>query len=113
MFTITMQFYIKKNCWSSSCDVPEMNPTSNCEVLGSMPGLAQWLRILSCHALWWSRTRLRSCIAVAVVQAGTCSSNSTPSLGTAICHRSGPRKQEEEEEEGEEEEEMSKNPKKK
>ena len=26
------------------------------------------------------------CIAVAVVEAGSCSSNSTPSLGTSICH---------------------------
>jgi len=29
--------------------------------------------------------RLGSCVAVAVVQAGGCSSHSTPSLGTSIC----------------------------
>ena len=33
-----------------------------------------------------------SCAAVALVYAGSYSSNSTPSLGTSICRRSGPRK---------------------
>ena len=35
----------------------------------------------------WCRlqTRLRSGVAVAVVQTGSCSSNSTPSLGTSTC----------------------------
>ena len=36
--------------------------------------------------------RLRSCVAVAVVQAGSCSSNLTPSLGTSICLMCGPKK---------------------
>ena len=36
--------------------------------------------------------RLGSCIVVAVVQAGCFSSNSTPSLGTSICCRCGPKK---------------------
>ena len=47
------------------------------------------LRIRHCHELWcgW-QTRLGSRIAVALVQA----SDSTPSLGTSICHRSNPRK---------------------
>ena len=31
-------------------------------------------------------------MAVAVVQAGSCSSNATPSLGTSICLRCGPKK---------------------
>ena len=35
---------------------------------------------------------LRSHIAVAVVQAGSYSSNWTPSLGTSICLRCGPKK---------------------
>ena len=35
---------------------------------------------------------LRSGIAKAVVQAGSCSSDLTPSLGTAICCRYGPKK---------------------
>ena len=36
--------------------------------------------------------QLRSHIAVAVVQAGACTSSSTPSLGTSICHRCSPKK---------------------
>ena len=36
--------------------------------------------------------RLGSFIAVALVSASSCSSNSTPSLGTSICHRCGPKK---------------------
>ena len=31
-------------------------------------------------------------VAVAVVEASSCSSNWTPSLGTYICHGSGPKK---------------------
>ena len=29
-----------------------MNPTSICEVVGLIPGLAQWVRILCCCELW-------------------------------------------------------------
>ena len=36
--------------------------------------------------------RLRSGIAVAVVVACSCTTNSTPSLGTSICHRYSPKK---------------------
>ena len=39
------------------------------------------------------KTRLRSGVAVAVVLAGNCSSNLTPSLGTSICLGCGPKKQ--------------------
>ena len=35
---------------------------------------------------------LRSGVAVALVQAGSCSSNLTPCLGTYICCRCGPKK---------------------
>ena len=45
------------------------------------------------HELWCrSQTQLGSCMAVAVVQAGSCSSDSTPSLGTSVCHGCGPKK---------------------
>ena len=51
------------------------------------------LRIWHCHKLWCRlQMRLGSCIAVAVAQASSCSSNSTPSLGTSICHRCAPKK---------------------
>ena len=36
--------------------------------------------------------QLRSGVAVAVVWAGGCSSNSAPSLGTSVCHRCRPQK---------------------
>ena len=39
-----------------------------------------------------SHSRLGSCIAVGVAQAGSCSSHSTPSLGTSICLGGGPKK---------------------
>ena len=56
------------------------------------------LALLSGLEIWhypelWSRsnTWLRSCIAVAVVQAGNCSSDLTPSLGTSTCFGYSPK----------------------
>ena len=47
-----------------------------------------------CHELWCrSQMWLKSPVAVAVVSAGSCSSNSAPSLGTSMCRRCGPKKQ--------------------
>ena len=44
------------------------NPTRIHEFVGSIPGLAQWLRVLCYRELWCRlQTRLRSRIAVAVV----------------------------------------------
>ena len=40
-----------------------------------------------------SQIRLESCIAVAVAQAGSCSSDSTSSLGTSICHGCSPKRE--------------------
>ena len=46
------------------------------------------LRIQHCQELWFRlKSQFRSCIAVAVVWADSCSSDLTPSLGTSICHR--------------------------
>ena len=50
------------------------------------------LRIQCCHELWCrSQMWFGSHVAVAVVQAGSYSSNSIPSLGTSICLRYGPK----------------------
>ena len=57
--------------------------------LASLSGI----RVQHCSELWcrWL-TRLGPGVAVAVVQASGYSSDSTPSLGTSICHRCGPKK---------------------
>ena len=64
--------------------------------------MAQWKRIqLGTRRLWVRslatlsglQTQLGSCVvAVAVVQADSCSSDLTPSLGTSVCHECSPRK---------------------
>ena len=80
--------------WSFHHGTVEMNPTRNHTVAGSTPSLAQWVKDLSCHELWCrSQIRLGSCVAVAVVQACSYSSDWTPSLGTSIRCRCGPKKQ--------------------
>ena len=51
------------------------------------------LRIQHCLELWCrSQRQLGASVAVAVVQAGSCSSDWTPSLRTSICHGCGPKK---------------------
>ena len=86
--------YIYKIFWSSYCGTVERNPTSIHEDMGFIPGLTRWVGDLVLHELWCRlQMRLGSHVAVAVAWAGSCSSDSTPSLGTSICLRCGPKTQ--------------------
>ena len=76
---------------SSCCGASEMNLTGNCEVAGSTPGLAQWIKERCCKLWCRLQTWLRFFIAVAVVWAGSCSSNLTLSLATSTCRGCGPK----------------------
>ena len=56
--------------------------------------LLSGLTIRRCHELWCRlQSWLGSGVAMAVAVAGSCSSDLTPSLGTSICPRCGPKKQ--------------------
>ena len=78
---------------SFHCGIAETNPTSIHEYMGSVPGLSHWVGDPGSE-LWcrW-QTSLGYHVVVTVMWAGSCSSDSTPSLGTSICFRCIPKKQ--------------------
>ena len=87
--------HFKSSIWGVPLVVQWLrNPGRIHEDAGSILALLSGLRIQRSHKLWCRlQTQHRSCVAVAVVQASGCSSDSIPSLGTSICHRCGPKKQ--------------------
>ena len=90
-------FILKLNKWGVPFVAQQLtNLTKIREDVGSIPGLTQWIKDPVFHEVRCRlQTRLGSdvAVAVAVVEAGSYSSNSTPSLGTSICRRCGPKKQ--------------------
>ena len=67
--------------------IPLVSMKMRVRSLASLSGLKSW----GCHELWCrSQTQLGSCFAVDVVWVSSCSSDSTPSLGTSICHGYAP-----------------------
>ena len=82
---------LKCQAWSSHHGLAVTNPTRIHEDAGLIPVLGSGLRIWRCLELWGrSQMRLQSCIAVTVVQAGSCSSDLTPSLEISICYGLNP-----------------------
>ena len=54
--------------------------------------LLSGLRIWRCHKLWCrSQMRLGSDVAAVAAEAGSCSSDLTPSMGTSIGHKCSPK----------------------
>ena len=69
-----------------------INPTGTHEDVGLIPGLTQWIKIcitMSCGV--GHRCALDPTLLWLWCRPGGYSSDSTPSLGTSICRRSGPR----------------------
>ena len=81
------------NNWSSYSGALEMNLTRNIRLQVQSLILFSGLRIWCCHELWYKpQTQPGSYIDVAVMQAGSCNSDSTPNLGTSICSWYGSKK---------------------
>ena len=75
--------------WLSGKQTRLVSMRTEIRSLASLSGL----RIQHCHELWCKlQTRLGSGVVVAVVWAGSYSCDSTPSLGTSICHKCSPSK---------------------
>ena len=82
---------------SSCCGSAVTNPIHIYEDTSSIPGLTHWVKDL----VWPScGVGCRSGVAVAVAQASSCSSDSTPSLGPSTCCGCSPKKEKKRDEMG-------------
>ena len=71
------------------------NPTIILKGAGWIPGPTQWVKdLVLLQVVAQVVALLKSGVAVALAYAGSCSSNSTPSLGTSIQDRCSPKKKE-------------------
>ena len=81
-FSVFNKFMIRSSC----CAAAETNLTSIHEDMGSILASLRGSGIWCCHELWCrSQMWFRSGVAVAMVQADSYSSDSTPSLRTSMC----------------------------
>ena len=94
MFLILLQFFELKQIWGVPIVVRQKRIRLGTVRLQVRPlaSLSE-LRIRCCREVWCRlQMWLGSCIAMAVVQARSHSSNWTPSQGTSKCHRCSPKK---------------------
>ena len=86
-------FFFKQHLWSS-CGVQQKRiRLGTVRLQVRFLALITGLRIQRCRELWCRlKMRLRSSVAVAVVQPRSCSSNLTPSLVSSICYGCCPKK---------------------
>ena len=86
------EYLFLRTCRSSRCGAAEMNLTSIDEDAGLILASLTELGIWCCCELWCRlQTQLGSHIAVAVVEASSCSSCLTPSPGTCVYLRYSPK----------------------